>query len=185
MASCHDDDVPKLTATEIDELFTEPGHLARIATVDADGMPRVVPLWFIVRDGRLLFTPRQPAIIWHNLVRDPRLGISIDEEAHPWRKVTIQGVAEVVHEPGEDDRWRDLYRAIARRYVPEGAADEYVDGTDDQPRALCAVDLGADTTRVMSWRMPRRGEDLRGVWHDRYYAPGTRWKSDDATGEDR
>jgi len=59
--------------------------------------------------------------------------------------------------------------------VPVGAADEYVDGTDDQPRALCAVDLDADTTRVTTWRMPRRGEDIRGVWHQRYYAPGTRW----------
>ena len=170
--------MPKLTATEIDELFTEPGHLARVATVDSDGMPRVVPLWFIVSDGRLLFTPRQPAVIWANLQRDPRLAISIDEEAHPWRKVTIQGVAEVVHRPGEDDAWRDLYRAIARRYVPDVAADEYVDGTDDQPRALCAVDLSAETTRMSTWRMPRRGEDIRQVWHQRYYAPGTRWSSE-------
>jgi PPOX class probable F420-dependent enzyme len=167
--------MPKLTADEVTSLFDEPGHLARIATVDDDGMPRVVPLWFIVRERQLLFTPRQPAIIWRNLLRDPRVGISIDEEAHPWRKVTVQGTVEVVHEPGADDVWRDLYRDIARRYVPVGAADEYVDGTDDQPRALCAVDLDADTTRVTTWRMPRRGEDIRGVWHQRYYAPGTRW----------
>ncbi len=167
--------MPKLTDTEIEELFAEPGHLARIATVDDDGMPRVVPLWFIERDGQLLFTPRTPAVIWRNLQRDPRLAMSIDEEAHPWRKVTVQGVATVVHQPGNDDDWRDLYREIARRYVPDGAADDYVDGTDDQPRALCAVDLSADTTRMSSWRMPRRGEDIRGVWHQRYYGAGTKW----------
>lgn len=170
--------MPKLTETEVDALLSEPGHLARIATVDDDGMPRVVPLWFIKRDGRLLFTPREPAIIWRNLQRDPRLAITIDEEAHPWRKVTVQGVADVVFHPGDDDEWRDLYREIARRYVPEGAADEYVDGTDDQPRALCAVALSADTTRMSTWRMPYRGEDIRQVWHRRYYAPGTRWASD-------
>ncbi|MGA1033747.1 MAG: pyridoxamine 5'-phosphate oxidase family protein [Ilumatobacteraceae bacterium] len=167
--------MPKLTDDEVTSLFDEPGHLARIATVDDDGMPRVVPLWFIVRERQLLFTPRQPAIIWRNLLRDPRVGMSIDEEAHPWRKVTVQGTVEVVHQPGADDLWRDLYRDIARRYVPVGAADEYVDGTDDQPRALCAVDLDAAGTRVTTWRMPRRGEDIRGVWHQRYYAPGTRW----------
>lgn len=167
--------MPRLSESEVDELFNERGHLARIATVDADGMPRVVPLWFIVDERRLYFTPRQPALIWKNLQRDPRLGISIDEAEHPWRKVTIQGEAEVVHEPGQDDEWREMYRAIARRYVPEVAANEYVDGTDDQPRALCAVDLDAVSTTMTTWRMPRRGEDIRGVWHQRYYEPGTRW----------
>ena len=167
--------MPRLTTDEIAALLAEPGHLARIATVDDDGMPRVVPLWFIEREQRLFFTPREPAVIWRNLLRDPRVGISIDEEAHPWRKVTVQGVVDIVHQPGEDDAWRDLYREIARRYVPGGAADEYVDGTDDQPRALCAVDLGAASTSLTSWRMPYRGEDIRGVWHNRYYAPGTRW----------
>lgn len=167
--------MPRLTSDDVAALFDEPGHLARIATVDADGMPRVVPLWFIVEQRQLLFTPREPAAIWQNLRRDPRVGISIDEEAHPWRKVTVQGHVEVVHQPGHDAVWRDLYRRIARRYVPERAADEYVDGTDDQPRALCAVDLDADSTTVLTWRMPYRGEDIRGVWHQRYYAPGTKW----------
>ena len=167
--------MPRLTSDDVAALFDEPGHLARIATVDADGMPRVVPLWFIVEQRQLLFTPREPAVIWQNLCRDPRVGISIDEEAHPWRKVTVQGHVEVVHQPGHDAVWRDLYRRIARRYVPLRAADEYVDGTDDQPRALCAVDLDADSTTVLTWRMPYRGEDIRGVWHQRYYAPGTKW----------
>ena len=110
--------MPKLTTEEVEDFLSEPGHLARIGTVDDDGMPRVVPLWFIIDDSQLLFTPRTPALIWKNLQRDPRVGISIDEEAHPWRKLTVQGSTTVVYEPGNDDEWRDLYRAIARRYVP-------------------------------------------------------------------
>lgn len=169
--------MPVLTADEAAEFLAEPGHLARIGTVDADGTPRVLPLWFVVSDQQLLFTPRQPAVIWQNLQRDPRVGISIDEERHPWRKVTVQGRVDVIHVPGEDDRWRPLYREIARRYVSTAAADHYVDGTDDQPRALCAVDFRAPTTRVSTWRMPVQGEDVRGVWHHRYYAPGSRWSA--------
>jgi len=161
--------VPKLTASEVDEFLAEPGHLARIATVDDDGMPRVLPLWFIVDDGRLCFTPRQPAVIWRNLLRDPRVGITIDEEAAPYRKVVLQGVVEIVHPPGEDDRWQPLYRAIAKRYVAEAAADAYVDTTSDQPRALCAVRLDAPSTRLQTWRMPVAGEDPRGIWAARYY----------------
>jgi PPOX class probable F420-dependent enzyme len=166
--------MPTLTPAEVDRFLQEPGHLARIGTVDADGMPRVLPLWFVVEDGLFYFTPRSPAVIWANIQRDPRVGISVDEEPAPYRKVTIQGVASVVHPPGDDDRWRDRYRRIAKRYVPPAAADAYVDGTDDQPRALCAVALGATTTRLSTWRMPVAGEDPSGIWHRRYYLPGTK-----------
>ena len=82
--------MPGLSDDEVAAFLDEPGHLARIATTDADGMPRVLPLWFVHIDGRILFTPRSPAVIWHNLQRDPRLGISIDEDATPHRKVTVR-----------------------------------------------------------------------------------------------
>ena len=170
--------MPKLTDDETRAFLDERGHLARIGTVDADGMPRVLPLWFIVDGDDLLFTPRSPAIIWKNLQRDPRVGISIDEEASPWRKVSVQGRVDVVHQPGDDDAWRDIYRSIAKRYVPDAAADAYVDGTDDQPRALCAVRLTLPDTKVVTWRMPVHGEDGRGVWAKRYYLPGTKWSQD-------
>lgn len=166
--------MPKLSPDDVTAFLDEPGHLARIGTVDPDGMPRVVPLWFIRDGSRVLFTPRSPALIWKNLERDPRVGLSIDEEALPYRKVTVQGIVEVVHVPGEDDAWRDRYRAIAKRYTPEDAADAYVDGTDDQPRALCAVDLAAATSKVSTWRMPVRGEDPTGIWAKRYFLPGTK-----------
>ncbi|MFN3218872.1 MAG: pyridoxamine 5'-phosphate oxidase family protein [Acidimicrobiales bacterium] len=167
--------MPKLTDDELDAFLDEREHLARIATVDDDGFPRVLPLWFIRDGSRLLFTPRAPAVIWRNIQRDPKVGISIDESEQPYRKVTVQGVVDVVHPPGEDDAWRDRYRAIAKRYTADWFADTYVDGTDDQPRALCAVELAAATTRLSTWRMPVAGEDRRGVWAKRYYLPGTKW----------
>jgi nitroimidazol reductase NimA-like FMN-containing flavoprotein (pyridoxamine 5'-phosphate oxidase superfamily) len=170
--------MPKLSRDEIEAFLDEPGHLVRIATIDADGFPRVLPLWFVRVDRRIMFTPRSPAIIWANLRRDQRVGLSIDEDQQPYRKVTVRGIAEVVHPPGADDAWRDLYRTIAKRYTPEWFADDYVDGTDDQPRALCAVDLDASTTSVSTWRMPVKGEDRRGVWAKRYYLPGTKWSDE-------
>lgn len=163
--------MPKMTADEVSAFLEEPGHLVRIGTVDEDGYPRVVPTWFIHRDGEILFTPRAPAVFLANIRRDARLGLSIDEDPLPYRKVTVQGDARIVHEPGEDDEWRDLYRRTAKRYVPEEAADAYVDDTIDQPRALIAVPLA--TSRVQTWRMPVEGEDGTGIWHRRYYLDGT------------
>ena len=134
-------------------------------------MPRVVPTWFVGVEGEVLFTPRAPAAFLANIRRDARIGLSIDEEALPYRKVTVQGRARIVHEPGADDVWRDLYRTIAKRYVPAEAADAYVDGTIDQPRALVAVPLVGSV--VTTWRMPVEGEDPTGIWHRRYYGDGT------------
>ncbi len=167
--------MPKLTDADVAAFLDEPGHLVRIATVDADGMPRNVPLWFIHHDGMIAFTPRVHSVLLANVRRDPRIGLTIDEEALPYRKLTVQGVADVVHEPGEDDVWRDLYLRIAMRYVPEDGARAYVTGTDDQPRALLGVRL-ADA-RVSTWRMPVEGEDGTGIWHRRYYLDGTKMAS--------
>ena len=54
-------------------------------------MPRVVPTWFLYRDHEVLFTPRARSVFLENLRRDPRLGLSVDEDALPYRKVTVQG----------------------------------------------------------------------------------------------
>ena len=79
----------------------------------------------------------------------------------------IEGSAELVHDVGKDDAWRDLYRDIARRYVPGEAADAYVQNTINEPRGLFRI-LLADA-KVRSWRMPIEGEAGEGIWHQRYY----------------
>ena len=163
--------MPRLTDDELGDFLEQPGILVRIGTTDDDGMPRVVPTWFIHRDGDVLFTPRDASAFLANLRRDPRVGLSIDEEPLPYRKVTVQGTVRFVHDVGEDDNWRDLYRQIAYRYVPKEQADEYVENTIDQPRALLAVSL-ADS-KVTTWRMPVDDEDGTGIWHRRYYGDGT------------
>ena len=164
--------MPQLTSAEVDTFLDEPGHLLRLATIDEDGFPRLVPIWFIRQGDEILFTPRGPSVFLANIRRDPRVALSIDEEPLPYRKVTVQGTARIVHDVGADDEWRELYRTIAKRYVPADAADAYVDGTIDQPRALIGVSLGA-SSRTTTWRMPVGDEDGTGIWHRRYYRDGT------------
>jgi PPOX class probable F420-dependent enzyme len=165
--------MPKLSASEIDTFLGERGHLLRVGTVDAEGHPSVVPIWFVRVGDDILFTPRAQSAFLANIRREPRVGLSIDEDPLPYRKVTVRGRARVVHEPGEDDEWRHVYLDIAKRYISDDAAEAYVTGTIDQPRALIAVSLTDSTATVTTWRMPIGDEDPTGIWHRRYYGDGT------------
>jgi hypothetical protein len=161
--------MPQLTSADLEAFLDEPGHLLRIATVDDDGLPRSVPIWFIRQDNQIVFTPRARSVFYANIKRDPRAGLSIDEEALPYRKLSVQGSVITLYEPGQDGDWRDLYRQIAYRYVDKDAADSYVDTTINEPRALLAVPFTGSDVRVSTWRMPTGDEDPTGIWHSRYY----------------
>jgi nitroimidazol reductase NimA-like FMN-containing flavoprotein (pyridoxamine 5'-phosphate oxidase superfamily) len=163
--------MPKLSPAEQDAFLSEPGVLMRVATVTDSGQPHVTPIWFLCEDGVIFFTPRKESAWLGHLRSRPDVALSIDEQPLPYRKVIVEGRAELLHDLGDDDTWRDLYRRIARRYVPPEAAEAYVQSTIDQPRALFSVDLAA--ARVRSWRMPVEGEDPTGIWHPRYYEPGS------------
>lgn len=161
--------MPGMTTDELDGFLAEPGHLLRLGTNGTDGMPRVVPIWFIHRDGAIWFTPRARSAWLDDLRADPRVCATIDETDSPMRKLIARGRAELVHDLGDDDTWRDLYREIACRYTPERFADAYIDDTIAEPRALFRLVLAdADVT---TWRMPirERGEDPLAVWGRQYY----------------
>ncbi|MBI2962807.1 MAG: pyridoxamine 5'-phosphate oxidase family protein [Deltaproteobacteria bacterium] len=164
--------MPKLSPAEIEELLTERGHLARIATLKPDSAPSVVPVWFLYENGKIHITPRKHSEFGRNLRRDPRVAITIDEESGVYRKVLVEGRVEFLYEDGEDARWRDLYRRISCRYIDEASADHYISETIDQPRSLIAVDLAQ--AKVTTWRMPREGEPYTGIWAKRYYVEGSK-----------
>jgi PPOX class probable F420-dependent enzyme len=150
----------------------ERGHLARIATVRADGSPSVVPVWFIFEGDKVLITPRKHSAFLANLQREPRVAITIDEDQGRYRKVLFEGKAEVLYEVGQDRLWDDVYRRIACRYIDESSADYYLTETKDQPRALIGVDRAK--AQVTTWRMPTDNEPYSGIWARRYYDVGTK-----------
>jgi len=159
--------MPVLSRAEREAFLDEPGVMMRIAVVRADGSPLVTPLWYLHEDGRIYFTPRARSEWFGCLRHDPRVALCIDEAALPYRKVVIEASAAMLHDVGEDDAWRDLYRRIAERYVPPDGAAAYIRNTINEPRGLYAVRL-ADA-RVRTWRMPLADEAPEGIWHQRYY----------------
>ena len=161
--------MPGLTNDELAAFLDEPGHLLRLGTIGVDGLPRVVPIWFIHREGAIWFTPRARSAWLQDLRANAAVCATIDESEHPMRKLIARGRAELVYDLGDDDTWRDLYRSMACRYTPERFADAYLADTIDEPRALFRLVL-ADS-EVSTWRMPivARGENPLAVWSTQDY----------------
>jgi PPOX class probable F420-dependent enzyme len=148
-----------LTEIEQREFFSRP-LLARLASVRADGAPYVVPLWFQwdERDGSFWFVTRERSRFMPNLLREPRVCVSIAAETPPYARATIVGRAEIVARPGESDAWTAVARKMTERYV--GSRDPgYVDRTARHPRWLVKV----VPTEMTTWR--------GGPW-GRYYTEG-------------
>lgn len=96
----------RLDATEVAALLALdiPAHLA---TTDADGYPRITPIWFVWEDGAFRMTSVEGQPHLRNLARDPRAAICVDTEARaavdgirPNRRVRAQGLAETEQDDG-------------------------------------------------------------------------------------
>jgi len=163
--------MPKLSEAEQRALLTESGIVMRIGVIDERGAPYVTPIWFWSEDGFIYFTPRQKSAWFESLKRDPRVSLCIDEQALPYRKVLVNGIAELQFDVGNDALWRPTYQKMAAKYVGAVGAEKYVSDTIDQPRALFRVEMAKAV--VSSWRMPVADESGMGIWAKRYFVPGS------------
>jgi hypothetical protein len=158
-----------MTDVERDAFLDEPGVILHLATSRADGSGGDADL-FIYEEGAIWFTPR--ASQWLGDLRAIRGGAGDRRAAAAVPQGRDRGPRRAVFDLGKDDAWRDRYRRIACRYVAPDAAEAYVQNTIDQPRALFRVPLAGSTVRT--WRMPVGDEPGDGIWHRRYYGPGTK-----------
>jgi PPOX class probable F420-dependent enzyme len=94
----------------------------KLAYTSADGRPLVVPVWFIVEDGTLVFNTGKDTAKARSLARDPRTTLCVDLEEPPYQFVQVQGTAELSGEPGELLR---TATAIGARYMGEDRAEEF------------------------------------------------------------
>jgi PPOX class probable F420-dependent enzyme len=75
-------------------------NYAVIATVNADGSPQTSVMW-IDRDGDdLLFSTVEGRRKHVNLLRDPRVSVSVIDSADPENYVELRGVASIAPDPG-------------------------------------------------------------------------------------
>ncbi len=78
------------------KLFEEP-NLVFIATVMKDGSPQVSPVWADYEDDHILINTAEGRIKHKNVLRDPRVAISVVDQKNPLNMTTIRGkVTEII-----------------------------------------------------------------------------------------
>ncbi|HVS84671.1 MAG TPA: PPOX class F420-dependent oxidoreductase [Gaiellaceae bacterium] len=95
-------------------LFTEGRAVVHLATVLPDGAPHSIPVWALLEDGRIAFFTQPGSRKARNLARDPRVALSVVDEANPYRNAQIRG--RVVETVDGDDALAVIDR-ISRHYI--------------------------------------------------------------------
>jgi PPOX class probable F420-dependent enzyme len=95
--------------------FLEEGRDLQVASINADGTPHLVTMWYVVRDGEIAFWTYAKSQKVVNLRRDPRLTVLVatGEVYEQLKGVSVTGRAELVDDPDDVLRYGE---AVYERY---------------------------------------------------------------------
>jgi len=95
---------------------------AKVATVSANGLPHVKPVWFVLDGDDLLFTTHESYVMTRHLRRDPHIALSIDDQDAPYSFVVVEGAVTLSEDLDELVRWATM---IGGRYTGADRAEEF------------------------------------------------------------
>ncbi len=99
-----------------------PAKTAKIATVAADGTPRVTPIWVALDGDDVLFTTHETSAKAKALAHNASVALCFDDERPPFSYVIVRGEASMSDDLAELRRWATV---LGGRYMGADHADEY------------------------------------------------------------
>ena len=106
------------------QLFSA-NNLVFIATVMKDGSPQVSPVWANFEDGHVLINTAEGRIKHKNILRDPRVAVSVVSKDNPLDMTTIRGtVTELIPDYDYSHADKLTLQYMDREKYPFKRADE-------------------------------------------------------------
>jgi PPOX class probable F420-dependent enzyme len=99
-----------IPATHVDILHKK--SFAHVATVNADGIPQVTPVWVDYDGEHILINSALGRKKDRNLREQPHVAISVQDPDNPYRYLGLQGVVEEITEEGAEA----LIHALSHKY---------------------------------------------------------------------
>lgn len=132
-----------LTQSELDSFLSEP-NIAVVATTGPSGKPHAMPIWYLWRDGKVLFHTGPDSKKMRNLRENSRVSIVVDTKAAPYKVAIVEGTAAELPED------KTLGREIAIHYLGPEQGERYSAGSTE-PSTLVEV----TPTKIISWDYAR------------------------------
>ena len=116
---------------KVQRLFQQK-NLIFISTINPDGSPQLTPVWGNYDDGYVLVSTAEGRLKHKNVLRDPRVSISVVDHNNPLNMTTIKGeVIEII--PDYDYIYANK---LTKQYM---GIDEYPFKTDGEKRIIFKI----------------------------------------------
>ena len=132
-----------LSQSELDTFLSEP-HIAVVATTGPSGKPHAMPVWYLWRDGKVLFHTGPESKKLRNLRKNDRISVVVDTKTAPYKVVVIEGTAREL--TGD----LNLSHEVAIHYLGQKMGEAYA-ARSSEPSRLVEV----TPTKVISWDYAR------------------------------
>ncbi len=128
-----------MSKKEIRKFLMRGTFTGKLATVKEDGSSHIVPIWFVLDDGKkkkksatgrkvkdeddIIFTTNGTSVKAKNIQRDSRVSICVDDQTPPFSFVVVYGTAKI-HRYKQHELFIFASK-IAQRYVGKENAELY------------------------------------------------------------
>ncbi len=124
--------MPVTLSEGVKKLFQAP-NFAHLATLMPDGSPQVTVVWVDLDGDRIVVNTAEGRTKPRNVRRDPRVAVSIFNQANPYSAAFIRGrVVKVTHDGAEDS-----IDKLAKKYIGQ---DRYPWRQPGEQRVLLLVE---------------------------------------------
>lgn len=113
--------------TKAEKDFVAPARVARLATVDAKGIPHNVPICPLLDKGKLYFGTEAGAKKARNIKANANVALVLDDYTEAWgnlRGIMIQGRARVV----DTRKFRELRKKLYTKYLQYESTSPLTEG---------------------------------------------------------
>jgi len=90
----------KLDSEEIDKFIPDTKIPIRIAFMKSTGLPAVISLWYVCKDGKIYCATQKTAKIVSYLQKNPACGFEIAADKPPYKGVRGEGTVQILDETG-------------------------------------------------------------------------------------
>jgi len=120
----------KLYSEEIDKFLLDPKIPIRVSFIKSSGVPAVISLWYVCKDGKIYCATQKTAKIVSYLQKNPLCGFEIAADKPPYKGIRGEGTAQILNESGGYvldlliDKYLGEKESILSKFLKRNSKDE-------------------------------------------------------------